>query len=448
MKRALILIFVLLAALPAGAKNVDLVTLPGRNSVQLTIYNSEDITLVKETRYVTLKKGQNKLQFSWAGTLIDPTSVDFRPLERKSEVELIDAVFPGQKPQHLIWNIQSEYEGQVKVEVSYFTSGLTWTMDYVGVADPDEKDLDFRGYVRVYNRSGEEYEDAQVRLIVGKINLVDKIADLARSRGYEPPAPASEEYEMLKEEAARDSFSRAESEMRKAKVMAMPSSAPKGVVKEGVSEYFMFSVDGTETIKDGWSKRMRALKAEGVKIDVVYRMREYQYGSRPVRFYVWKNDEEHKLGDSPLPDGTIRVFRDNGKEGLSFMAGQNVEYVPIMADVEINLGHDDLVVYEPKKMGTKRDRFSFDKYDNVDGYDETQKWVDAVRNYRDKPIFIEVRKTLGGDVDYESDEKTELFDYRTTECKLTVKAMKTMEYEYELTYHNGTNKKQDRIKIK
>ena len=31
--------------------------------------------------------------------------------------------------------------------------------------------------VRVYNRSGEEYEDAQVRLIVGKINLVEKIAD-------------------------------------------------------------------------------------------------------------------------------------------------------------------------------------------------------------------------------------------------------------------------------
>ncbi|HOD84549.1 MAG TPA: hypothetical protein PKG77_24280, partial [Phycisphaerae bacterium] len=41
------------------AKNVDLVTLPGRDTVQLTIYNSEDLTLVKETRQVTLKKGVN-----------------------------------------------------------------------------------------------------------------------------------------------------------------------------------------------------------------------------------------------------------------------------------------------------------------------------------------------------------------------------------------------------
>ena len=39
----------LLAAVSAG-KNVDLVTLPDRASVQLTIYNSEDLTLVRETR--------------------------------------------------------------------------------------------------------------------------------------------------------------------------------------------------------------------------------------------------------------------------------------------------------------------------------------------------------------------------------------------------------------
>src|SRR5207244_9901908 len=60
----------------------------GRDSVQLTIYNSADLTLVKETRFLTLRKGLNKLEFSWANTLIDPTSVEFRALthaeDRKS----------------------------------------------------------------------------------------------------------------------------------------------------------------------------------------------------------------------------------------------------------------------------------------------------------------------------------------------------------------------------
>ena len=169
----------LILAGTAAAKNVDLVTLPKRDTVQLTIYNSADITLVKETRHITLKKGANKLQFSWAGTLIDPSSVEFRPLEHADKIEVADTVFPGQKPQHLFWNINSQIEGQVKVEVMYFTSGLTWQMDYVAITDPGETLMQFRGYVRVYNNSGEPYEKAEIRLIVGTINLVEKIAELA-----------------------------------------------------------------------------------------------------------------------------------------------------------------------------------------------------------------------------------------------------------------------------
>src|SRR5262245_62169227 len=60
------------------ADNVDLSTVPARDSVQLTIYNSEDLTLVRETRKVSFKNGVNPLQFSWANTLIDPTSVQLR----------------------------------------------------------------------------------------------------------------------------------------------------------------------------------------------------------------------------------------------------------------------------------------------------------------------------------------------------------------------------------
>ena len=49
------------------------------------------------------------------------------------------------------------------MEVSYFTSGLTWKMDYVGITDPDETTMGFRGYVRVFNSSGEEYDNAEIR---------------------------------------------------------------------------------------------------------------------------------------------------------------------------------------------------------------------------------------------------------------------------------------------
>ena len=166
----------------AQAKNVDLSTVPARQGVQLTIYNSEDLTLVRETRKVSFKPGANPLQFSWANTLIDPTSVQLRFLTHPDKLELLDTTFPHDKPQMLYWNVQSELDGEATVEITYFTSGISWSADYVCIANPAETEMGFEGFVRVYNNSGEEYEDAQVRLIVGRINLVEKIAQLARVR--------------------------------------------------------------------------------------------------------------------------------------------------------------------------------------------------------------------------------------------------------------------------
>ena len=63
--------------------------------------------------------------------------------------------------------------------------------------------MSFDGFVRISNNSGEEYEDAQVRLVVGTINLVEKIAQLAqipdeevalmqtRRSEFRPPASSS-----------------------------------------------------------------------------------------------------------------------------------------------------------------------------------------------------------------------------------------------------------------
>src|ERR1700754_2085163 len=78
------------AASAVAAGNVDLPTVPKRNTVQLTIYNSEDLTLVRETRVVTFKKGVNPLQFSWANTLIDPSSVELKFLTTPDKLEVTD----------------------------------------------------------------------------------------------------------------------------------------------------------------------------------------------------------------------------------------------------------------------------------------------------------------------------------------------------------------------
>ena len=168
---------------------IDLVTVPARDAVQLTIYNSDDITLVRDRRTLTFKKGENKIQFSWANTLIDPTSVEFRALQNQDSIEIEDVSYPPGRNDALIWNINSKVDGPVAVEITYFTSGITWAADYVALANEKEEKIELVGKVAVANNSGEDYENAQTRLIVGTIHLVEKIADLARRHWREMPKP-------------------------------------------------------------------------------------------------------------------------------------------------------------------------------------------------------------------------------------------------------------------
>src|SRR4026208_1102505 len=142
----------------AFGRNVDLSTVPKRHTGQLTIYNSEDPTLVRETRKVTFKKGINPLQFSWANTLIDPTSVEMKFLAHADQLDVLDTTFPHDKPQMLYWNVQSEFDGEATVQITYFTSGITWSADYIAIVDKDESKLNIDGFVRITNQSGEEYE--------------------------------------------------------------------------------------------------------------------------------------------------------------------------------------------------------------------------------------------------------------------------------------------------
>ncbi len=228
------------AVLPAAhavrAENVDLSTVPARNTVQLTIYNSEDLTLVRETRKVTFKPGANPLEFSWANTLIDPTSVELRFLTHAEKLTVLDTTFPHAKPQMLYWNVQSEMDGEATIEITYFTSGISWSADYIGIADPEESHLNLEGFVRVNNNSGEEYEDAQVRLVVGRINLVQKIAELARIPAAEVEQLAEGTKLRLRGEVLRKAMNAPVAAGAAAPACCEKPAEPKQVAKEGLGE--------------------------------------------------------------------------------------------------------------------------------------------------------------------------------------------------------------------
>ncbi|MCP4594021.1 MAG: hypothetical protein GY842_25085 [bacterium] len=448
----------------ADARNVDLSTIPPRDTVQLTIYNTEDLTLVRETRHLTFKPGMNPLQFSWAGTLIDPTSVELRVKTHTDQLELVDTTYPHDKPQMLYWNVRGTLDGEAEVEITYFTSGITWSADYVCVSDPDEETMSFDGFVRVSNNSGEDYADAQIRLVVGTINLVEDVADLAR-RGVISMDDKSDyclgikKAAEFKEEAGRELRLRFAGRLDAAQVVA-----PKSVVKEGLSEYFIYTIEGTETVKNTWSKRIRSFQGERVPFRIQYRYRPAEYGDQLARLFLLRNDETGELGTTPLPDGIVRLFRDNGHDGLSLLLEQRIEYVPIGQEIVFNLGRDPEVIHEPIRLRSSRDGFWFQRRnlnvyfnpaeghrieidDRLVGWDDHRQWIERIRNYRDKPIDVEIRRSFDGHVVFRSNLDPTLHDYRTVQFTTRVAPGAKAEPAYHLAIHQGHNAKQNNVTL-
>ncbi len=457
MRYAISILFI--ATATVAAKNIDLSTVPPRDTVQLTIYNAEDLTLVRETRRLTFKKGVNPLQFSWANTLIDPTSVQLRFPNAADTLELLDTTFPHDKPQMLYWNVQSEIDGEAAVEITYFTSGLTWSADYLAIATPDETRMNVTGFVRVFNNSGEEYENAQVRLVVGTINLVEKIAELAQ-RQYGVPAAELEGKQV--EDLRRDAGMRLM--LQAARSAPAAAEAPKEIAKESLGEYFIYTVPGTETIPNGWSKRLRSFDGPDAKFDIQYRYRPAEYGDQLVRMFLLKNNTESNLGTTPLPDGVVRVYRDNGREGLAFLAAQNVKHVPIGDDIELNLGPDRQVIHEWIKLKTWRDNVWFQRSgvsvyknlggvhkieinDAVVGWEDHVQYVERIRNYSGKPINVEIRRAFPGHTVFISKLNPTQHDFQTVQLTATCPPGQKTELPYHVRTLQGYLAKQNNVTL-
>jgi len=436
MKRITIELLILMAMTSTSRAKVDLVTLPSRDTVQLTIYNSADMTLVRESRSLTLKDGTNKLQFSWANTLIDPTSLEMLPKTNADKIDIANLTYPPRVTNLGLWNIDSGVSGKVPVEITYLTSGLTWRAFYMGTLTEDEKTMQLKGYVVVTNNSGEDYENAQTRLIVGKVHILDEIAELARrqypyGRPGQIPMPAAMPAPIQDQRQARVVMEA---------VAAMPSRA-KEVKKEGLSEYFLYTIEGTETIPNGWSKRLLSFDVEQVPVVNLYKYEAERYGPSVIRFLSFKNDKEHKLGETPIPGGMLKVYRGVGNQGhLSYTGQSSFKYIPVDEDVELNLGPVANLVVEPKLMDFKTENYRFDRRGDVSGWDEIHTFKIEVRNTRDISVKVEIKRNFNTqywDIDNSGDFGSfEKVNLNTVKFTLDLQPRSTKQFEYILrTYH-------------
>ena len=436
-KRILLVALLVAVGVPAAQARINVTTLPGRDTVQLTVYNSADLTMVKETRTLVFRKGLNHLEFSWANTLIDPTSVEFRALTHADGVDVLDVSFPPRVTDTLEWRINSEYAGEVKVEIRYFTSGISWAADYVAEASKDEKAMSLAGSVRVNNNSGEDFENAQVRLVVGVVRLVEEIRQLAQA-GH-PQRAAGQ----LKDSPGFITQLSTSGEVNGARALAKAIDAEdskREIIKEEMSEYFLYTVEGRDTILNGWSKRLPSFKTPNVPVTSYYKFEKERWGDSVMRYYRFTNSVASKLGKEPLPDGTVKAFRlVNDDQLYQYVGATQVKYIPINETVELELGNDPEVLIKPTLMNWQKTDIKFDQYDNVSGWTIKQSWQFEVQNSKDINVVLDIRRNFVGDWDLDTKAEREKVDANSVKFIVPLRPHEKKTFPYDLTTRYGVN---------
>lgn len=151
---------------PHAEARVKLVALPERARVVVSLTNP-NATLVEEERLITLQKGENQVDFSWRGVGIDTGSIQARMLGEADRVTILSTSYPPNE-NALIWSIHSPVAKEERVRISYLVNGLQREVFYKAVAEPDEKALTLRTYLRLRNNSGEDLDHADISVGYGE----------------------------------------------------------------------------------------------------------------------------------------------------------------------------------------------------------------------------------------------------------------------------------------
>jgi hypothetical protein len=441
MKCLFITVILVLVSWSSVGAEIDIVTLPERDAVQLTIYNPANLTLVRESRMLMVKEGLNQLRFSWENTLIDPTSLEMIPKARAGEVDIFSLIFPPRTKKQGVFNINSKISGKIPVEITYLTSGLSWRAFYIGTLSTNETFIRLEGYVSVSNNSGEDYDNAQIRLILGQIHLLDEIIILAR-RQYPYGQPDLDL--VLQDDVDEGVRLKRTFEKVAPESMMLPAALElKEITRQALSEYFLYSIEGTESITDRWAKRLPSFDVSEIPVENLYKFEEERFGQSANRFLTFKNDQNHKLGNMPIPQGQLKVFRkiDNAQH-TTYEGHSHFKYIPVGEKAELNLGPVENVIVETVLMKYKTQNYTFFEDGNISGWDEVQTFNIKVKNKRDIPVIIEIYRNMpfaAWDLKLlKDDQPFEKIDKDSVKFTVKLGPDSSKEFSYMLTSYHGT----------
>jgi len=301
----------------------------------------------------------------------------------------------------LVVKVASDQAGEVPVDLSYLTRGLSWSADYVAELSADEKSVNLNGWVTLTNMSGIAYEDAKLQLVAGDVNQ------------YQPAPPMP----MLQEMAAAD---------------AMPRQK---MTQEAAFEYHLYSLDRPTTLKENQTKQVALLSAMQIPVAKQYllvnvaqlggnfsvKVGETERVNAEVRM-KFQNDDASHLG-LPLPAGVVRVYKADSDGDAIFVGEDHIDHTPKNEEVDLVLGRAFDVTARGKQV--TYERISDNVYENA--------YEIEVKNAKPEPVTVTLREFMPGQWKIlEESAKHSAPDSSTAEWQIQVPAEGSAKLSYKV----------------
>ena len=240
----------------------------------------------------------------------------------------------------LVWKLASTKAGNHDGEISYMTAGMSWSADYVLVADKDDAKGDLTVWTTIVNNSGATYKDARLKLVAGDVHRAE-----APMQAYN----------------------------RKMMSMAAVALAPN-MTEKTFFEYHMYTLARPTTLAQNSSKQVEMASAANIPIRKIYVYDgaenlyyggfgdsgywDPNYGMQSNKkisvFLELDNKKASGLG-IPLPKGRVRVYKKDDDGSLQFAGEDAIDHTPKDERVRVKMGEAFDLVGERKRTDYSSD---------------------------------------------------------------------------------------------
>jgi len=257
----------------------------------------------------------------------------------------------------LVWGLENRAAAKQKFEVAYLTHGLEWRADYIlklkpAAEAPDPKGgitdtADLVGYATVTNRSGVTYENAELKLMAGDVNLI-----------------VPERRVLL--------------EKRYVWGFGVVKLGGLGFREKSFFEYHLYTLGRPTTIRDAETKQIELLSGSGIKLKrgYVYDPSRNATAARVVSEF--KNSKENGLG-KPLPKGIVRLYAPDGEGVDAYVSQMSIDHTPVNEKVRLMWGHAFDIACSSKQTHFHRE-----------GNRRDYTWRYRMRNHKDHDVSITI----------------------------------------------------------